>query len=887
MSSLGQPTNGPLAVETGSTILGNDIGKLNFDRIPDYFKDFNGTIMKSGWENQNGYKSREGMGVVTFVRGMTYIYALQFYLPLIARLFPVKFTDKLECATVIFEVQPDIAKPTALRAPKTDLKGVRWRAFKGATRYYGGQATLIMNIADDGKIGEYETKLQLLAKVQGLQVATVIECLQTVLAIPNPYYATLLDKKNTTIENHISEIMRRECMLWDCLNNMDYGLQKIEPRSKKELKIQKGEADEWLVSESLASFICNRPDNVEFYRIGTNMTSGGRNKNDTTQKLAPVQGVPFTECPSFFIGTDVIWDPLERYIVKGEFIFGPHHRKEFNYESHEQMRHAVKLTDSVKKTLEIIQPIDAVKNCHLYKNGELIENKNLKQSDLFQRVSPDTKSSSINKYFFQYITENTIERFLNTCGESLWGYCRKYTGVSKEEDVKLWSEVIEICKKTSSFNEAQLKQFQKIVPANIYLNNTFTDGGIIPGFFRSIYGLRQYAQSTTVTEEVLSVKKWLSMMDRYMVALKSVFTTNTIFNDTDPLAKLLDNILFYGAVDVYYNGSLTNLKVTSDDLAMFKDLGIFNIDDTTIKEFKPFSMEYYIKDVLFQDLLLFDEKETSKDIKKGLKKLEDPIKQYNNNMSSLKYVSLLYLISENTQETLQNIVKSNIAEPFRLLYLRPMKRFHTETMFKVKAGLLAYRMMAFPGSKIGTSVESTNYKAFWEVAFGTQIGDPMSCSFFDNVLIKDHIAGDTTKWSTPSLSTGKTPEFFVVFADLGYEPPEDFIDISGFFSGKSPNSRNTIEGVSDHRIPNLERYNYIWGGTLIQNNYNAVMGPLFHRQFPLDIEDDIEDFPNNYLLTYETHMILGLENKWETVCRDGLWKTITPDFVQKRYHNKL
>jgi hypothetical protein len=147
-----------------------------------------------------------------------------------------------------------------------------------------------MNIADDGNIGEYETKLQMIAKAEGLQVATVLDCLQTVLAIPNPYYTNLIERKNTKIENHISEIMRRECMLWDCLNNMDYGLQKIEPRSKKELKIQKGEADEWLVSESLSSFICNRPDNVEFYRIGPTMSSGGRNKNDTTQKLAPVQG---------------------------------------------------------------------------------------------------------------------------------------------------------------------------------------------------------------------------------------------------------------------------------------------------------------------------------------------------------------------------------------------------------------------------------------------------------------------------------------------------------------------------------------------------------------------------------------------------------------------
>jgi hypothetical protein len=51
-------------------MLGNDIGELNFDRVPDFFKDYNGAIMKSGWENQNGYKSRDGMGVVTFIRGI-------------------------------------------------------------------------------------------------------------------------------------------------------------------------------------------------------------------------------------------------------------------------------------------------------------------------------------------------------------------------------------------------------------------------------------------------------------------------------------------------------------------------------------------------------------------------------------------------------------------------------------------------------------------------------------------------------------------------------------------------------------------------------------------------------------------------------------------------
>jgi hypothetical protein len=29
--------------------------------------------MKSGWENQNGYKSRDGMGVVTFIRGIRWL----------------------------------------------------------------------------------------------------------------------------------------------------------------------------------------------------------------------------------------------------------------------------------------------------------------------------------------------------------------------------------------------------------------------------------------------------------------------------------------------------------------------------------------------------------------------------------------------------------------------------------------------------------------------------------------------------------------------------------------------------------------------------------------------------------------------------------------------
>lgn len=79
--------------------------------------------MRTGWENQSGYHSREKMGVVTYLRGLTYIYALQFYLPMIARFFPVRFTDKLKACTVIYEVQPDVSKPTALRAPKTDLKG--------------------------------------------------------------------------------------------------------------------------------------------------------------------------------------------------------------------------------------------------------------------------------------------------------------------------------------------------------------------------------------------------------------------------------------------------------------------------------------------------------------------------------------------------------------------------------------------------------------------------------------------------------------------------------------------------------------------------------------------------------------------------------------------
>jgi hypothetical protein len=60
--------------------------------------------MRTGWENQSGYHSREKMGVVTYLRGLTYIYALQFYLPMIARFFPVRFTDKLKACTVIYEV---------------------------------------------------------------------------------------------------------------------------------------------------------------------------------------------------------------------------------------------------------------------------------------------------------------------------------------------------------------------------------------------------------------------------------------------------------------------------------------------------------------------------------------------------------------------------------------------------------------------------------------------------------------------------------------------------------------------------------------------------------------------------------------------------------------
>jgi hypothetical protein len=204
-------------------------------------------------------------------------------------------------------------------------------------------------------------------------------------------------------------------------------------------------------------------------------------------------------------------------------------------------------------------------------------------------------------------------------------------------------------------------------------------------------------------------------------------------------------------------------------------------------------------------------------------------------------------------------------------------------------GGCCYRIMAFDESKIASSLDSTHYKAVWQVAFGTIMGDPANVCFMDNVFVRDHKHGDTTNWSSPPIDGSKEiPEFTVFVAPLDWEAPSTFLDVSGCFDGSDLGSGRYIDQKSNvnHLIPNQPRYNEIWKNALTTELRN-VLHPIYHRIFPNDIEDELETEPNNYLMTYATHMRVNTKGDWEVVYSNGLWKTISEDFYHVRYNNKM
>ena len=882
--------------------LGLERGLVDQSLAKDFFESYKelGNNL-TPWENQNNYPKTLKKETRYFMRDFWQRHLL-FLRSQVNKYMPLRVKDTLETDTVILEIQPNIARRTELRAPKTDLNGVSWEQFRTTMKLYGAQATIHQNYGDDGEYGSGMVKYQLKALSDGMESASLLAAyLYLVEKMPNPYYKAVNHRR----EFDFDDMWERETYFWNATGKKR-GLQHIATRKSKELTIQGGVAPVLLISENAQNYVRNLDENIFKFQIG-NEEDAAFNKIFGLRPIEKIGNETSVDVlPSALMPEGFEWNPLETHTVRGGVCEIGAIRDTVDYENFKLIYDTKEVTDTSLKTLGSFSLQKCLDHSYLYgADGKLKGDlKDYGSNDMFVKTAKTSIAAAVlkDRYYNPLVDSDGVfhTEYVKQIVTTLHRAMYRSLGMDRKKEAESWS----------FFDSFMTGNVSGTPAAQFFIDNTDTIPALgykfakideIAGTMTCFRNLSNYANSTPVDASELSkmqrmqLASFCAMISNMTGFISGVFgptteiltgvTTGTYSGILRPEDYFLYHVMRLRGKTMLWPLTFDKRKwytITTGNGALAG-----NVVDTLVNLSGNIGTVAVVVASGTQPTgtqILAKTFWADADWKLYETDISLVCSEFNSVLSSL---GVAYLTAENTEPTSKKLYQMNTILPWKWLACQPKKEYIGESGLAIApGGKTLSRSVAFPESRIGESMEGQYYKMTYQIYIGVEPGLPENFGTYDNIHITGYLGGDTTtptKWDTTWTTKNNNkshPDLFFVACPHYWKRPKNFVDISHEKLGTIGTSRC---------IPNWERYNSMWtlkptkGDKEVRENYitkrlpNDILGETRRRQKH-----------KNYLLAFEPYFEINpLNGERVAVYETGFWKSISPDFYNERYDGKV
>lgn len=903
--------------EVSKPFIGEDIGQVDLNKVQNFFRDYR-DIDKfvTPYTNQDGYPNTQTRQLKIYFNGLYNRWVAIMNTKMDAWM-PIELTNDLELVTLTLEVKESIATPSAKRAPHHDLEGIGWKAFATGMKLYATQATVVEGYGDDGGFGQMMVQLQMKRQTQGLITASIIAALMHLLQkMPNPYYANKQHRNKIDLD----DMWDRETFFFDLTSSKD-GLQNLEVRRQKELKLQDGIAPLMLITDNMWKWlILDRPENRDYYLAG-DTKDGARGKSDGLQPIRTIGSegtyidiMPDIKLDKFF------WEVSQTICVRGGFSVLPLLRNDVNFDAWTPLDASIRVTDSNQKKLIDITPAFCLEHSHIYdQNGKIRK----PSSDKVQFNGSDTKMMTDGRtedlfwkksagkivpktFYFESLTKlGNVSQFM-TVARILKGKLLVDAGLTIEKEKKLWTFFHQFIEQKT--REAREDPTLVKLDVDYFIANNQVDfsnsskfhnvNGItnIPGLFGTFAGCKAWSksgwkgnQADPNMEDKKMLGKWIALVEKEFYVLKGLFTGCEIFKPHKygfglVLDTGIENWLnFCGVFGFIGHGMMFTPQDTN-----YTPVGSFLVVPVTYRspEFgATWTVAYFDPTRIANQLFGGISQGVVDDLMGGTHIVNEYLAQvtkFGDKNSSINYLALAYMFTPNTLENSTAIDRMGGHPPWLWAIARPMQIYIGESVIAIVPGN-AKRRIALPYSKMGQSVDGSNYKFRYEAYFGVDPGITENYGFYDNVHIVQYLTGDTAIPTTLSNKYGngygkEMPQCFIFAVPLDWRHPNKFLDISG------------VEALAatGRTIPGWTRYNDWWNNAFSVGRIEEVAFPYVGKVLPNNVATQLSAIPKNYLLDEEPKQIHTATGGWlDKKGGTGFWKKpLEESFFSDRYLRK-
>lgn len=870
--------------------IGEGFGDVDTQRAEAFFKEAPNFLKYiTPFENQPDYPRNKTSSTQFFMRDW-YDYFHKRLTSLVDYISPLLATDTLTTYTTILEFKDAMATPSEERAPKTDLEGYSWEAYKNSSKLYAKGATVLFNYGDDGGFGQKMITGQLMRTSEAINKASVFDWLLHLTSrMVNSYYAFLRNRAKKGFDADI--VFEREAMLWNLTSKKDW-LQKLESRRLEELTRQAGDAPLLLITNNMQNYTIFQESNIDRSRIGDD-TSGGRNKSGNLGEIRDV-GSEYTKIalfPDVRLPNGIFHKGLQAWTIRGNMYTVGLYR-DMKYDSYDVLYDNKRVSNTQERKLSELTVQTCLDGSYLFNSG-LTGDKKLRaprtdveiasEDDLFWGHRPDRTPLLKDRFYYPFIEFDKKKKgtpiafhkkYPIAFSEAINTAFLKYSGLKKDEVSKYW-------------NAFRLKYAEQtktdLARLNAWLNDAGRDLNLAPFAHNEFKWWETKYPETSPSVDLVG---WVKMIRSLYNFITGMFGEDNLmlsgFTERD---GGIDRMLqVCGIFNFKYKWTFSNTFKLGD------------VDDTTGGNLATKTLELYVipafVDKAFTGITATS---TTKSLKESVavapafffNEVFDTIEaHFKLDLSSCHYPLLLgYLLAEITEVRCNLFYRSNIPLSWGWGFCQPKKEHITESAIGVApGGATLGRRIAFKEIRKGKMMDNQTYKMYMQAYLSNIMGKPENSGFYDNIHIVEYRGGDLlvpTDWKKYNEGTKlQHPDAFVIALPHFYTIPKNFADISGvsYTDGEIGKSR---------LIPGFPRYNAMWN-LECEKGEQGVYEPYISRKLPNDIEFRIVPKCKNYWLCFEPSYLRDpVTGDWVfQPGTGGMFKELTETFYDDRYADK-